>query len=67
MDNKSMKLTNTEQPACGCGLAEATEMKTNAAGGSVATRGVTVFVFVPTIAVQVSQFGLRIHTTNMSE
>ena len=34
-----MELTNTEQQACcgsECGLAEATEMETDAAGGSVA-------------------------------
>ena len=40
MDNESMELTNTEQQACcgsECGLPEATEMETNAAGGSVAT------------------------------
>ena len=37
MDNESMELTNTEQACCGseCGLPEATEMETNAAGGSV--------------------------------
>ena len=40
MDMESIELTNTKQQSCQgseCGLAEATEMETNAAGGSLAT------------------------------